>query len=49
MANTRGPIGLVGRTGALEEGLAAIQGALAVEERIARGEEELIPANEECT
>ena len=45
MTDSGEPLDLVGRTGASEGDLADIQAALAVEARIARGEEELIPAS----
>ena len=45
MTESRRPLDLVGPTSAAEVDHAAIQAALAVESRIARGEEELIPAS----
>lgn len=45
MTDARGPLDLAGPTSAAEEDHAAIQAALAVEARIARGEEELISAD----
>ena len=45
MTDSGEPLDLVGRTGASEGDLVDIQAALAVEARIARGEEELIPAS----
>ena len=45
MTDSREPLDLVGRTGASEADLADIRAALAVEVRLARGEEELIPAS----
>ena len=45
MTEPREPLHPAGRLTALEEDHAAIQAALAVEARIARGEEELVPAS----